>query len=83
MSSTPTNEPKAWTVTVEEDPETGELLLPLPVDLLAQMGWSEDTDLWWNINENNQVFITNVSKDKNEENTDNGSPGLGKNHSSE
>jgi hypothetical protein len=29
-----------WTVTVEEDPETGELSLPFPDDLIAKMDWS-------------------------------------------
>ena len=34
----------SWTVTVEQD-ENGELLLPFPPDLLAQMGWSEGTEV--------------------------------------
>lgn len=38
-----------WTVELQEDPETKELILPIPVDLLAQMGWSEGTDLWWTV----------------------------------
>ena len=38
-----------WTVTVEEDPQTKELVMPLPVDLLAQMGWAEGTELFWDI----------------------------------
>lgn len=38
-----------WTVEVQEDPETKELILPLSVDLLAQMGWSEGTELFWHI----------------------------------
>lgn len=38
-----------WTVELQEDPETKELILPIPTDLLAQMGWSEGTDLWWEI----------------------------------
>jgi len=29
----------SWTVTLEEDPETGELIMPLPPDLLNQVGW--------------------------------------------
>ena len=36
-----------WTVTIEEDKETGELLLPFPPDLLSQMGWIEGTELFW------------------------------------
>ena len=29
----------SWTVTTEEDPETGDLILPLPPDLLEMQGW--------------------------------------------
>jgi hypothetical protein len=41
-----------WIVEVEKDPETGELVLPLPTDLLAQMGWTTGTELFWEDNEN-------------------------------
>jgi hypothetical protein len=37
---------------LEQDPETGELILPLPTDLLSQMGWIEGTELFWIDNEN-------------------------------
>jgi hypothetical protein len=41
-------EPKtSWTVTVEEDPETGDLILPLPADLLIIQGWVEGDVLDW------------------------------------
>lgn len=36
-----------WIVTVQEDPETGDLILPLPKDLLAMQGWSEGDSLEW------------------------------------
>lgn len=31
---------KKWTVTIEADPETGELALPFPDDLIETMNWS-------------------------------------------
>lgn len=37
-----------WTITVEEDPETGELILPLPEDMLEMQGWKEGDTLEWN-----------------------------------
>lgn len=49
---------KNWTVQLEQDPETGELVLPFPVDLLSQMGWSEGTDLSWIDNGNGSYTIT-------------------------
>jgi hypothetical protein len=39
-------------VTLEQDPETGELILPIPTELLSQMGWIEGTELFWIDNEN-------------------------------
>jgi bifunctional DNA-binding transcriptional regulator/antitoxin component of YhaV-PrlF toxin-antitoxin module len=38
---------KIWTITLEEDPETGELILPFPPDLLAEAGWTEGDTLEW------------------------------------
>ena len=36
-----------WTVTVEEDPETGDAILPFPPELLEQTGWVEGDTLVW------------------------------------
>lgn len=38
---------KRWTITVEEDPETGDLILPFPKDFLEETGWSEGDTLTW------------------------------------
>ena len=40
-----------YTVKVEEDPETGELVLPFPDELLEQMGWKEGDTLIWGSSE--------------------------------
>lgn len=36
-----------WEVKVEEDPETGDLILPLPQELLDTQGWKEGDELEW------------------------------------
>lgn len=36
-----------WTITLEEDPATGELIMPFPPDLLAQVGWDFGDTLIW------------------------------------
>jgi hypothetical protein len=41
------NSEKKWSVTVEEDPNTGDLILPLPADLLELQGWKEGDTLDW------------------------------------
>ena len=42
---------KTWTAVLEEDIATGELILPLPTDLIEQLGWKEDDTLVWDIDE--------------------------------
>jgi len=40
-----------WTLTVEEDPATGDAILTFPPDLLAQAGWAEGDAITWIDNE--------------------------------
>ena len=50
---------KTWTAVLEEDIATGELILPLPTDLIEQLGWKEGDDLVWDINEETkQISLT-------------------------
>ena len=44
--------PKTWTVTLEEDPETGDLILPFSDEMLADVGWKEGDVLEWIDNKN-------------------------------
>ena len=55
-----------WIVKVEEDPQTKELVMPLPVDLLAQMGWVEGTDLFWVDNNNGTFTLTDKQNEPSE-----------------
>ena len=36
-----------WTLEVQEDPDSGELILEFPPELLSQAGWSEGDTLIW------------------------------------
>jgi hypothetical protein len=36
-----------WTITVEEDPETKELMLPFSDEMLAEVGWQIGDTLVW------------------------------------
>lgn len=38
---------KTWTVSLEEDPETGELILPFSDEMLEGLGWTEGDTLTW------------------------------------
>jgi len=36
-----------WTVTLEEDPDTGDLIMPIPQEVLDLQGWSKGDLLEW------------------------------------
>lgn len=36
-----------WTVKLETDPETGDLIMPLTPDMLSQVGWDVGDTLIW------------------------------------
>ncbi len=38
---------KIWTLTVEEDPTTGDGVITFPPDLLLEAGWKEGDCLHW------------------------------------
>ena len=38
---------KSWTIKLENDPETGDLIMPIPVDMLNQVGWDLGDTLIW------------------------------------
>lgn len=38
---------KSWTISLEEDPETGDLILPLNDDILEQTGWKTGDSIDW------------------------------------
>jgi bifunctional DNA-binding transcriptional regulator/antitoxin component of YhaV-PrlF toxin-antitoxin module len=46
------------TVTLEEDPETGDLILPFPEGMLEEMGWKEGDTLDFKSNDDGSFSIT-------------------------
>jgi len=44
MTKTQSN---SWTITLEEDPETGDLIMPIPQEVLELQEWSEGDTLEW------------------------------------
>lgn len=39
--------PSRYEVFTQEDPETGDIILPIPQELLDRMGWREGDTLEW------------------------------------
>lgn len=62
---------QSWTVSVEQDPETGDLILPLPQDLLDLQGWHTGDTLSWEERANGswqlskkEITMTEKTKDR-------------------
>ena len=47
-----------YTVKLEEDPENKDLVLPIPTELLNQMGWDIGDDLVWTDNFDGTFSLT-------------------------
>jgi hypothetical protein len=54
------------TLTVQEDPLTGDLFLEFPEDLMEQMGWVEGDELIWGMGSEDGWPVTLRKKDTND-----------------
>ena len=50
--------PTTWIVTLEEDPETGDLVMPIPTEALDANGWRIGDTLTWNIDDEGTVTLS-------------------------
>lgn len=48
---------KRYEVITQEDPETGDLILPLPPELLEQMGWKEGDEIDFSVDDNGHFIL--------------------------
>jgi hypothetical protein len=53
-----TTKPTTWILEVQEDPETGDLFLEFPPDLMELQGWTEGTVLNWDVTSDGEVSLT-------------------------
>lgn len=61
-TSTDTNLNTSYTVTLDEDGEN--LILPVPDEVLDQLGWEDGCLLDWSIDEvNNTIIVSRVDED--------------------
>lgn len=50
----------SWTITVEEDSETGDIILPFPPELLAENGWTDGDTIEWTDNKDGTWTLSRV-----------------------
>jgi hypothetical protein len=58
----PAHEYKSFEVITQEDPETGDIIIPLPPILLEQLGWAEGDDITFSIDDKGHVILSKKSK---------------------
>jgi hypothetical protein len=58
----PGNNDTRYEVITQEDPDSGDLLLPIPQPLLDQMGWKEGDELLFDIDDTGAVIIRKAPK---------------------
>ena len=55
----------SYTVHLEEDPDTGDLILPFPPELLESLGWKEGDTLLWDVSDSGAITLTKEEKGSN------------------
>lgn len=54
----------SYTIVIEQDPETGDLVLPFTPDMLAQVGWDfGDTIVWEDLHNGSWSLTKKENKD--------------------
>ncbi len=56
---------KSWTLTIEQDTETGDLVLPFTDEILAELGWKEGDVLDWVDNRDGSWSLVKKKSKKN------------------
>lgn len=53
---------ESYTVTIEEDPETGDIILPLTNEILESVGWKEGDVIDWIDNKDGSWSLIKVPR---------------------
>lgn len=62
MATQPSQNHTRWEVITQEDPETGDVIIPVPVALLQKLGWKEGDNVEIDVDENGQLFLKKADK---------------------
>ena len=55
--SNPGKDKIRYEVITQEDPDSGDVLLPIPPQLLAELGWKEGDDVDFSIDEKGRIIL--------------------------
>lgn len=51
-----------YEVITQEDPDTGDLIIPIPIPVLKSLGWKEGDDVEIGVNEKGELFLKKANK---------------------
>lgn len=51
-----------WIIELEEDPDTGDIIMPLPMELIESQGWRIGDTLNWDLDEQTQTATLTKKK---------------------
>ncbi len=51
-----------YEVITQEDPESGDLIIPIPLPVLKSLGWKDGDDVTIDIDEKGQLYLKKASK---------------------
>ncbi len=57
-----TNPKARYEVITQEDPETGDLIIPLPPPLLKELDWKEGDEIKFDTDETGRIIISKANK---------------------
>lgn len=60
MSKKTAQENIRYEVITHEDPESGDMIIPLPPQLLRELGWKEGDNIDFQIDENGKVIVKKI-----------------------
>jgi hypothetical protein len=58
----PGNNQTRYEVITQEDPATGDLLMPIPPELLRELGWKEGDEIEFGIDDSGNYILKRVEK---------------------
>jgi hypothetical protein len=59
--SKPGKEKIRYEIITQEDPESGDLFIPLPKPLLDQLGWKEGTDVSFSVDDQGKIYLKKIN----------------------
>lgn len=62
MKKNPAKQYDSYEVITQEDPETGDVIVPIPPQVLQELGWKEGDEIDIQLGDNGKIIIKKLTK---------------------